>query len=217
MQKKSSPLVFAIILTIMGLIFSAVGGGIAFFKGLPTVIQARASTDWPTTKGVVTSSKVISSHSDGSTTYRAEVLYKYTIKGEKLESERVWFGDGISTSGGKDARKTVRDYPVGKKVTIYYDPDDLLETCLLPGAFYSTYFFLIFGGIFLGVGLIMLISPVFKLLTFAFAIFVATKESGPSAKEKHHFTIGSDPENPYDPDADAEQKNSSSNDPFDIS
>ncbi|MBN1517904.1 DUF3592 domain-containing protein [Candidatus Sumerlaeota bacterium] len=163
-QHQSSGCLGFVILIFMGVLFSAIGGGLIIFVGLPTVHKAKASLEWPTTDGVVTSSEVVTSHDEDGTTYGANIIYRYTIDGQELIGDTVWYGGNFKSSSKKLALKTVGKYPKDKQVTVHYDPDRPNEAVLEPGAFKSTYFMLIFGGVFLVVGLLMLAGSLFKII-----------------------------------------------------
>lgn len=146
-----------LIVFVLSFVFSAVGAGVGFGLGKPIVDEAKASVNWPTVEGTVTESLLEESRSDGSTMYSAHVVYEYALDGGQLDSDRIWFGGNYSTSDRSEMSKVVRDYPVGRKVTVYYSPDNPAESVLLPGAYFSTYILFSVGMVFLAVGGILLL------------------------------------------------------------
>ncbi|MGJ8656430.1 MAG: DUF3592 domain-containing protein [Akkermansiaceae bacterium] len=91
--------------------------------GISNMITAKESESWPSVKGVVLTSKVsVNSDSDG-TTYGADVTYKYVVDKQRYEGDRVAFGE-VSTSSRNRAQKIVKRYRKGKKVAIFYDPNE---------------------------------------------------------------------------------------------
>ena len=154
-----------VFLFLLGLLFAAVGGFVSFYFGKPLIDEAKASESWPTVQGSVTESRLESHTDDGSTTYSVHVVYEYTVKGQRLVSDRVWFGGDYSTSERSGMQQIVRDHPVGKQVTVYYSPDDPTEAVLMPGAYFSTYIIFVVGMAFLGAGSIMLLIPVGKFVS----------------------------------------------------
>ncbi len=150
----------------MGSIFLIVGYLVAYQIGAPLLEQAKASTNWPTTEGLVLKSKmkVHRSNQSGSSTYSANVNYQYQVNDSQFESDTVWFGGDISTSDQSMARETVKKYPLDQKVVVYYDPDHPEIAVLEPGVFKTTYFYYLFGWIFLGVGILMTGIPFFRSL-----------------------------------------------------
>ena len=154
----------AMILTFVGIFPLLTGFLLAKYIGKPMVEQAKASENWPTTEGIIKSSEVIEKRDDDSgLIYSANILYSYTVKNQAMESNQVWFSAGYSSSSREEFQRTVIKYPVGKKVKVYYDPDDPVVAVLNPGAFISTYIFLYFGRIEMGIGCILLIISIYLL------------------------------------------------------
>ena len=130
---------------------SFVGGGVVIcIVGAGILKNAKASADWPVAQGSVVSSQVVRRRSSGrdgvSVTYKAEVLYEYTVDGGKLLSNRVSFGQYSSSNPGR-ARRIANRYPKGKKAQVYYDPSDPEVAVLEPGARWSAYVPLGAGGV----------------------------------------------------------------------
>lgn len=150
----------------LGLIFMGTGYFMAYHIGLPLIKEAKASKGWPTTTGVILNSKVKThqSNDSNSSTYSAEIVYQYQIKQSVLKAETVWFGGDISTSNRSMAQETVKKYPAKKQVTVYYNPDEPATAVLEPGVFTTTYFYYMFGWLFLGVGILVTGIPLFRTL-----------------------------------------------------
>lgn len=150
----------------LGFLFIFVGYLIAYQKGLPVLERAKASKTWPTVMGVVEESEVQShrSSNSSSSTYSPKVVYQYQVEGTDFECRTVWFGGDVSTSNRSLAQDTVNKYPVKQQVTVYYDPADPATAVLEPGVFKTTYFFYVFGWIFLGLGILMAGSILFRAL-----------------------------------------------------
>ncbi|MCH2204522.1 MAG: DUF3592 domain-containing protein [Lentisphaerales bacterium] len=134
--------------------------GIAvFIFGLKQYSKAKASMDWPQAEGKVISSKVKAHRDSDGTTYGAEINYEYVVDKETITANKVKFGE-INTSDSSDASRYVNKYPKGKKVSVYYNTEDVYEAVLEPGVHTSTYFlpgfglaFALFGGVFVMIGL----------------------------------------------------------------
>lgn len=106
------------------------------------------------TEGVVLASKVKThaGDSDSGPTYEPLIKYRYTVAGQEHTSTQYSFGTW-STSDSQDAGRIVRRHPKGRKITVYYDPDDPAEAILaleVPGI---QYFMLLFLQPFILVGL----------------------------------------------------------------
>ena len=120
-MKNNSPFV-GLLVTVIGIVF-AIWGGMA-------VMEARSATDWPETQGEVTGSRVIHTINSNQKSkkqwyYQAEIKYRYEVDGLEYISDRLDFGtykhkykSEVYPTG------TTNKYPVGKNVTVYYDPID---------------------------------------------------------------------------------------------
>ena len=93
--------------------------------------KQRASQDWPSVTGAVVNSYVEEYRdADQSPSYYARVVYQYAVDGELYASQQVSFGIVKSYAGQNGASKALQAYPVGKEVTVYYDPADPAEAVL---------------------------------------------------------------------------------------
>ncbi len=152
-------------------IFIITGGFVAFF-GNGQIKDAKQSVDWPAVEGTVVSSEVQqeskTSRSNGTTrrktgtrtartktSYRAEVLYDYVVNGETYSANKVLFGQ-VGKGSPASARKIVNRYPAGKKVTVYYNPDEPEIAVLEPGATGGTYVLFGVGCVFILFGVVAL-------------------------------------------------------------
>lgn len=159
-----------ILLASLGGVFFLVGAGLGLFLGLPTISDAKASKSWPKVDGIVIESRVEMRRSSGGAngrnngpTYKAIVVYDYKVDDQPHSCDRIWFGSDISTSNRGQMRDTVKQYPEGKTIQVYYDPENPSEAVLQPGAFFSSYFMVIFGGVFAFVGGIILLVAIFGM------------------------------------------------------
>ena len=78
-------------------------------------------------------------------TYRVKIIYKYEIDGQKLESERIYFGDTIYISDKSKINKLVKKFPISKKVKVFVNPFDNNETVLIKGVRFSNLLNLFIG------------------------------------------------------------------------
>lgn len=176
----------SIVSFVVGIIFIVAGGGIGFYIGKPILEKAKASASWPTTEGSVIVSELERRRKKKSTTYEAAVVFKYEVAGEELEGDKIWFGQ-YSSSNRSEMQALLRQYPVGKKVTVYYSPDEPSAAVLQPGAFKSSYMVYGIGMLFLGIGCLLLLIPLIKLVlvTTIFATSSANSfAGGPSANDE---------------------------------
>ena len=132
-----------------------VAGGVMSFFGVRQLMRAQASTTWPTVTGVVTISelgKQMGNERDESTTYSADISYDYVANDRSYVNGAVSF-DGVRSSDPSTARRLLKRYPVGKQVTVYYNPADPQEAVLEPGLTGGSWFLPSFGALFVGVGI----------------------------------------------------------------
>lgn len=102
--------------------------------------QVRRASRWPSAQGRVVSSgpqerkvPVMSDvqRADGKAQYEtrnfAHIVYEYSVGARKLSNDRVSIGED---RGNFEVAETVARYPVGKPVTVYYNPKDPNEAVL---------------------------------------------------------------------------------------
>lgn len=148
---------------IVGVVFLCIGGAMTPF-GVRNVLQAQQSQNWPTTTGEVISSAVeVNSDSDGDT-YRAAVIYTYIAADKNRQSSQVFIGDDIYTSARRIVDQTVARYPVGSRVTVYYNPEDPDVAVLETGVRLNSTLFLLMGVGFGLIGLFSLGASAFALI-----------------------------------------------------
>lgn len=158
---------------IIGIVFIVTGYFVAFYFGKPELEEAKASQNWPATKGMIERSEVVRQYSNRKTMYSADVVYSYTVEGQKYESNQVRFGGDVRSSSSSSAYKTSRGYPKGKTVDVYYNPKEPAVAVLEAGPNFYTYG-LFYGGLgFLGIGVFLVLSPLFKLFTLLLGLAFA--------------------------------------------
>lgn len=116
---------------------------------------SKAAKTWQNTSGTVKRSELSISHdtdSDGtsSTTYAANVVYNYQVNELSYKNDALSFGK--VSAGRRKAEKKLAQYPVGSRLTVYYDPKDPAKAVLEPvAASFGTY---------LVIGIILIISGI---------------------------------------------------------
>jgi hypothetical protein len=138
-------------------IFLLIGVGLTIW-GWTILQNARASASWPTADGVITRSAVThSSDSEGGDSYQPQVTYKYSANSTTYENNTIKFGEN-SYSSRRKADDIAGNYPVGKNVTVYYDPEKHDRSVLEPGV--SAGSFIVIGiGVFF-ILLTIIITPI---------------------------------------------------------
>lgn len=119
------------------LIFLGVGL-ILFAVGAYQINHGMASTKWPTVQGVITVAelgKQLDRDIDNnrtSTTYSADISYDYLVDDQPYVNGSVHFG-AMKSSDPSVARAMLQRYPVGKSVTVFYNPARPQQAVLEPG------------------------------------------------------------------------------------
>jgi hypothetical protein len=91
----------------------------------------RRSAGWPAAEGIVTHSAVIRDD-DGNLV--PNVRYEYVVDSATHSGDRITLGVTFgSTFLSRFATRVTERYPVGKSVTVLYDPDDPSRACLERG------------------------------------------------------------------------------------
>lgn len=139
---------------IVGLIFLILGSGLSWW-GWNILQNAKASNSWPKAQGVVTQSAVRHKRdSDGGDSYLPEVSYEYSVKNLQHKGETIKFGEN-SYDNRQPAADIVARYPIGKKVSVSYDPASPDKSVLEPGVTGGTYIVIGIGVLFLFISLMM--------------------------------------------------------------
>lgn len=127
-----------------GLILGAlilVAGLFALTWGIRGLHAAVTSKDWPTTEGTVVRSElekhrkkggVASTQRKNRFSYRPQVHYEFMVDGQSYTGSRLTFSD-YSTSNEDQMQAVIAPYPVGTKVSVYYDPNKPSECTLETG------------------------------------------------------------------------------------
>ena len=148
------------LLALFGLPFFAVGVGVLFFMLIPSLYDGWRMASWPSTPGTLSHAELISSTSDGSTTYRVEARYHYRVDGAQYSNDRVAIsssGDNIGDFQQQLGRRLERQLHNRQPVAVYYNPhtpaDSTLDRSMRWGLLgLKAVFVLAFGGV--GFGLI---------------------------------------------------------------
>jgi hypothetical protein len=135
-------------------IFGLVGAGLSYW-GWTIVQDARASSSWPTAAGAVISSEVShSTDAEGGDSYSPEVDYQYQVDGQNIINDQIKFGEN-SYDSRRRAEEIAANYPVGRQVTVYYDPEQPDKAVLEPGVSAGSYIVLSIGVVFILIALLV--------------------------------------------------------------
>lgn len=167
MSRLGSRLSSCIVLPVAAACFCLFGGVfVAISAG--NLQDYYASESWKTTSGVVISSQVQTNRdSDGSDTYRAHITYEYTANDRRYTHDRLQFGDDIYSSGKSGKEKKVAEYPPGREIIVYYDPENPQSAVVERELTTGIKIFTAIGLCIMGIGVLILLSaPVILLRSF---------------------------------------------------
>jgi len=119
--------------TSLGIIFTLAGALIFYFWGWPPLKYAHESKSWPKTSGTITQSEVDSWTKDGRSQYDARINYSYEVDGKKYNSTKINTSGSYSGGNITKAKEFVDEFPAGKTVEVFYDPDVPDSAALKPG------------------------------------------------------------------------------------
>jgi len=144
-------------LGILTLAMLAAGAGLLLWGGYE-INRAYESRGWPNTQGTIMSSYIKKENRKDSnnryrTTYYPRVKYQYQVEGKYYSCNRIAFG-GVSVGKRSKAKKVVDRYPSGKKVTVYYNPQDPGVGVLKAGFSWGALLAFLFGLVFFGLGVL---------------------------------------------------------------
>ena len=119
----------------LGLLF--IGGGIfMILLGRKNQKKADASQNWPSTNGAIIetgTTRNFSSGADGDSdivTYTPKLKYSFRVDDVEFISDKIAFGYGKSYNSEMAALSALQNYPVGKQVAVYYNPENPNEAVL---------------------------------------------------------------------------------------
>ena len=160
-------------------IFGLICGGffVAIFAGVGIYLlirfnkdkqKAASSQTWPSTSGRIVEARVTESTStdsdgDRSTYYSPQIVYEYEVMGSPIRGDKIYVGLKSSSSNYKKAQEKVAQYPIGKTVSVFYNPDDPTDAVLERRAQTTTT--LVLGIIFLVIGVCLGLPIVIVVLT----------------------------------------------------
>ena len=118
------------IVTLLGVIFTAVGLIVGYFLVVRPLLHVQSAKAWPAVAAKVISSDVVSHHSDDGTTYSIDIVYEYVINDQTFRSNRYDFISG-SSSGYDGKRAIVRKHPAGKRINVFVNPADPTDAVIV--------------------------------------------------------------------------------------
>jgi hypothetical protein len=100
---------------------------------------ALTSADWPTTGGTIIFSEVVVDTEVRGTAYIPTVSYSYAVDGIPYTGKKIHYGTGNVSEMPDQAQRTIRQFPLHSRVTVYYQPNNAEESVLRPGIYWYSY------------------------------------------------------------------------------
>ena len=146
--------------SLFSLVFVIIGVVILRYA-MRTAEKARQSESWPSTEGEIAHSATLyqtdsTATNNGVATFKADIAYRYKVKGANYSSSKVALLDLATSSSGR-AQTIVQRYPDKSKVQVYYNPADPSDAILEPGSTGGVNVLYLIGGIFATAGVFFLV------------------------------------------------------------
>jgi hypothetical protein len=98
-------------------------------------IKVKKSMSWPSTQGEVIQSEVVLTGGGGvninsSPGHSAIIQYQYHVRDRRYQSDNFLIGGNVSSGNKEKEENKVRQYPVGTKVEVFYNPENPEDVCL---------------------------------------------------------------------------------------
>jgi hypothetical protein len=94
---------------------------------------AVTSKHWPLIQGVVVKSEYVETLDSEGKGHSAEIIYSYKIADEIFTSKKIAFFPSYWAITKSMVYKVLNRYPIGKKVNVYYSPENPAKSVLEPG------------------------------------------------------------------------------------
>ncbi len=116
---------------ILPIVIIGVVGYILYKRSQQSNMARQAAQSWPSTTGTVLTSTIQVSHTGRSRAETPVAIYTYEVNGQSYQGQTIKAGDQyMSVRFSGDAINTMGRYPVGKKVSVYYNPTNPAESAL---------------------------------------------------------------------------------------
>lgn len=130
------------------------GSGLALLIfGWYELRRSRGTLHWPTTEGTISKSHIEESEvaysNNGVQSFRRIRIpiigYTFAAGGMTITSERLRIGSPLLSHNESLPEPTIARYPLGKKITVYYDPSKPDNCVIEPGTSVTTYIGMLVG------------------------------------------------------------------------
>lgn len=91
----------------------------------------KAAQSWPSTTGLVITSTIQSKRTGRSVSEYPVIIYQYSVHGREYQASTIKTGEQFLKVGGSIvSNATIKRYPVGSTVTVFYNPENPGEAAL---------------------------------------------------------------------------------------
>lgn len=140
--------------------FFVLSFGIILFIGSSYLyIKSKETMIWITTEGVILDSKIdkLNTGFDSPSSYKAQILYSYTVNNKEYKSSRIYYGDFGRQYFQNKSNRIVKKYKKEEIVLVYFNPLKPKESVLETGIHYEIILLFISS-------LLVIISAIFFML-----------------------------------------------------
>jgi hypothetical protein len=109
-----------------------IGLGI-FSLGARNLWRAVASTHWPTVPATVVESSTQVSGGSRNSMYTANLKFQYEVNGHSYGTDQIYIGQTVGSGDASETELRRLRYPMGDRVTVFYDPSDPSIASVHPG------------------------------------------------------------------------------------
>lgn len=118
--------------TLLAWIFPVIGLGMILWN-LFSYHKAQQATSWQSVSGKVLESFVQVKNGSRGAMYKPEIRYEYKVNGEYFIADCWRFGAVAKSWGKAQSNQVAAEYPVGRSVTVFFNPERPQEAVLEPG------------------------------------------------------------------------------------
>jgi hypothetical protein len=138
-------------------------GAIWLLWSLYSLRKGGKSENWNRTTGIITKSVITDLSIQKGHGTCPIIHYEYSLDGRTYKSDRVTWGNVHSSCARSASAKVTDKYKEGKEVKVYYNPDNIAESVLEPGALQGTMLSLVVSCIPIIAGIIQLKTGFLKI------------------------------------------------------
>jgi hypothetical protein len=119
-----------VVFIVFCLVLAIIIGPLGIYKGIRDALRLNAAKGWPIAKGEVIKSEAIrtsgnqSGPGQNSTVFTPRIRFKYGIDNKEYESDKITWGGTWGSNTGNYCEVMLQAYPVGKKIDVYYNPNN---------------------------------------------------------------------------------------------